>query len=69
MRHAHFRVGAVERDRWYEHMTAALAESHIDAALQKKMLEYFSMPASHLVITAHRIGPNERRLVRLPAGS
>ena len=52
MRHAHFRVGAVERDRWYEHMTAALAESQIDAALQKQMLEYFSMAANHLVNTA-----------------
>ena len=52
MRHSHFRVGAAERDRWYEHMTAALAEAQIDAGLQKQMLEYFSMAASHLVNTA-----------------
>jgi truncated hemoglobin YjbI len=33
-------------------MTAALAEAQIDAGLQKQMLEYFSMAASHLVNTA-----------------
>ena len=52
MRHGHFRVGADERDRWYEHMAAALADSRIDAALQKQMLEYFAMAANHLVNTA-----------------
>ncbi len=51
MRHAHFQVGLVERDRWYEHMAAALDEIEIDAALHGQMLEYFSMAATHLVNT------------------
>tara|TARA_X000000368_G_scaffold398940_1_gene369453 strand:+ start:45 stop:206 length:162 start_codon:yes stop_codon:yes gene_type:complete len=51
MRHAHFRVGLVERDRWYEHMAAALGEIEIDVELHEQMLEYFSMAANHLVNT------------------
>lgn len=52
MRHAHFRVGIVERDRWYGHMTAVLEEIEIDEGLHQQMLEYFSMAANHLVNTA-----------------
>tara|TARA_B100000745_G_scaffold295521_1_gene239721 strand:+ start:71 stop:232 length:162 start_codon:yes stop_codon:yes gene_type:complete len=52
MRHAHLRVGVAERDRWYDHMAAAVSESQIDADLQEQMLAYFSMAATHLVNTA-----------------
>ena len=52
MRHAHLRVGVVERDRWYHHMAEAVSESQIDADLQEQMLAYFSMAATHLVNTA-----------------
>jgi|TARA_X000000368_G_scaffold261141_1_gene206645 truncated hemoglobin YjbI len=51
MRHAHFRVGLLERDRWYEHMTAALDEKEIEIEVHRQMLEYFSMAANHLVNT------------------
>ena len=51
MRHAHFRVGRLERDRWYEHMTAALDEKEIEIEVHRQMLDYFSMAANHLVNT------------------
>ena len=52
MRHMHLRIGAAERDCWYHHMAAAVSESRIDADLQERMLEYFSMAANHLVNSA-----------------
>ena len=45
----HFRVGSAERDRWYEHMAAALSETQVSATIEEQMLEYFAMAANHLI--------------------
>ena len=47
----HFRVGSAERDRWYEHMAAALSETQVSATIEEQMLEYFAMAANHLINT------------------
>ena len=51
MRHMYFRVGSAERDRWYEHMAAALSETQVSATIEEQMLEYFAMAANHLINT------------------
>jgi hemoglobin len=49
MRHAPFRVGRAERDAWYHHMAASVAESDLDAELADRLLAYFTMAAEHMI--------------------
>jgi hemoglobin len=49
MRHAPFTIGAVERDAWVEHMTAAVRSGGLDEATEQQMLDYFTMAAAALV--------------------
>ena len=48
MRHAHFVIGAAERDAWLRHMTAAVKAAGLDAADEEELLSYFSMAARSL---------------------
>jgi len=49
MRHMHFVVGEDERDRWFHHMAASLAEAQLDPEVEKQVLDYFAMAATHLI--------------------
>ncbi|WP_082126742.1 globin [Allosalinactinospora lopnorensis] len=49
MRHAPFRVGAQERDRWLAHMRAAMDGIALPAALDRQMWEYMVMAAHSMV--------------------
>jgi hemoglobin len=51
MRHAPFRIGAVERDRWLHHMSAAVRDASLDPAIEAAMLEYFTNAADHMINT------------------
>jgi len=53
MRHMYFALGAEERDRWFTHMTAALAEGGLEPEVERQVVEYFSMAATHLVNSDH----------------
>lgn len=50
-RHLPFRIGAAERDRWLQHMAAAVKASAIGPLEQSQMLTYFEGAATHLVNT------------------
>jgi hemoglobin len=49
MRHAPFAIGQRERDRWIAAMTAALEEAHLEADLEQRFLDYFTMAADTLI--------------------
>ena len=49
MRHMHFVGGEDERDRWFHHMAASLAEAQLDPEVEKQVLDYFAMAATHLI--------------------
>ena len=49
MRHAPFVIGAVERDAWRRHMTAAVEASGAPAAEQAELLAYFTQASDFLV--------------------
>ena len=49
MRHARFGIGRVERDAWYRAMAASVVELDLDVAIERQLLDYFSMAADHLV--------------------
>ncbi|MFL6205300.1 MAG: globin [Acidimicrobiales bacterium] len=52
-RHVPFVIGEAERDRWLQHMTAALeslvAERDVDPQLAARMVDYFADAADFLV--------------------
>ncbi len=48
MRHFPYPVGPLQRDRWLQHMSAAVRSLDIDPALQTTMLDYFVTAAEHL---------------------
>jgi len=48
MRHAHFVIGAAERDAWLRHMTAAVKAAGLGAADEGELLSYFAMAARSL---------------------
>ncbi len=50
-RHLPFKIGAKERDRWLEHMTAAVKEAHVSAFDEAQILSYFTAASSHMVNT------------------
>jgi hemoglobin len=52
MRHAPFAVDAVARDRWLEHMRAALAELAPPPELARRLDEYLEYAADAMINTA-----------------
>jgi len=48
MRHAHFVIGAAERDAWLRHMAAAVKSAGLHEADEQELLSYFSMAARSL---------------------
>ena len=51
MRHARFAIGPTERDAWYQAMAASVLEADLDLDLERRLLEYFTMAADHLLNT------------------
>jgi hemoglobin len=49
MRHAPFAIGASERDAWFGHMCAALAEGGLEPDIEAQVVAYFDNAATHLV--------------------
>jgi hemoglobin len=49
MRHARFAIGSAERDAWYRAMAASVLELDLDVTIERRLLDYFSMAADHLV--------------------
>jgi hemoglobin len=49
MRHGHVRIGREERDAWYRAMSASVVEAELPVALERKLLDYFTMAADHLI--------------------
>jgi hemoglobin len=49
MRHFPFTIGTAERDRWYHHMSAAVAASGAPPAEQAELLAYFDMAATAMI--------------------
>ena len=45
MRHFPFDIGTAERDRWLEHMRAAVADSDPPDDVKHQLLDYFEMGA------------------------
>ena len=48
MRHFPFPVGPLQRDRWLQHMTAAVRSTGATAEVQQALLDYFVPAAEHL---------------------
>jgi len=48
-RHLGFRIGTAERDRWLQHMSAAVEASGVGALERAQLLTYFQATASHMV--------------------
>ena len=49
MRHAHFTIGAAERDAWLRHMRTALDELALDQVYDAQLWQYLVMAAHSLV--------------------
>ena len=49
MRHAPFAIGAAERDAWFGHMCAALAEGGLEPDVEAQVVAYFDNAATHLI--------------------
>lgn len=49
MRHVPFVIGEAERDAWYTHMTASLAEAGFAPDAQELMRSYFERAATFLI--------------------
>ncbi|RNL87319.1 globin [Halostreptopolyspora alba] len=60
MRHAPFRVGTRERDRWLEHMRAAMDEIALPAELDQQLWQYLVM-AAHSMVNTFDEPPTEQR--------
>jgi hemoglobin len=48
-RHLPFKIGALERDHWLQHMRSAVDASGAGSLERAQMLTYFEAVASHLV--------------------
>ena len=48
-RHLPFKIGAKERERWLEHMTAAVKAAHLGALDEAQVLGYFAAASSHMI--------------------
>ena len=51
MRHGHVAIGQAERDAWYRAMSASVVEADLPIEIERRLLEYFTMAADHLVNT------------------
>ena len=51
MRHGHVPIGSVERDAWYRAMSASVVEADLPVEIERRLLDYFTMAADHLVNT------------------
>jgi hemoglobin len=49
MRHGHVPIGPAERDAWYRAMAASVVEAELPVELERRLLDYFTMAADHLV--------------------
>jgi hemoglobin len=50
-RHLPFKIGQEERDRWLEHMTAAVKEAHLRPLDEAQVLGYFTAASTHMINT------------------
>ena len=57
MRHMHMKIGQAERDSWFGHMAAALADGGLSEEAESEVREYFENAAAHLVNEAIPGGP------------
>ena len=48
-RHVPFVIGALERDAWLRHMTAAVRQAGLETADEQELLAYFDMAARSLM--------------------
>jgi hemoglobin len=48
-RHFPFAIGTPERNAWFDHMSAAVAESGLDDEIEARLLDYFDAAATHLI--------------------
>jgi hemoglobin len=51
MRHAPFAIGPAERDAWYRAMAASVLELDLDVAIERRLLDYFTTAADHMINT------------------
>lgn len=49
MRHLPFEIGTAERNAWFGHMRAAVAESGLDPDVEEQVIAYFDNAATHLI--------------------
>ncbi|HEY2813189.1 MAG TPA: globin [Acidimicrobiales bacterium] len=49
MRHMPFAIGPAERDAWYRAMSASVLEADLDVDIERRLLEYFTMTAEHMI--------------------
>lgn len=49
MRHLPFVIGQAERDAWFGHMRAAVAEGGLDPDVEAQVVAYFDNAATHLI--------------------
>jgi hemoglobin len=50
-RHLPFKIGREERDRWLEHMTAAVKQAHLGPLEEAQVLGYFAAASTHMINT------------------
>jgi len=49
MRHFPFRIGQAERDAWFGHMRAAVAEGRLAPEVEAEVVAYFEGASTHLI--------------------
>jgi hemoglobin len=49
MRHFPFHIGQAERDTWFAHMRAALAQGGLAPEVEEQVLAYFDTASTHLI--------------------
>ena len=49
MRHAPFVITSGEKDAWLKHMLAAVRSGDLHPQIEEKMVDYFTMAATHLI--------------------
>lgn len=62
MRHVPFVIGPAERDAWFHHMATAVRAAGLDADIEERMVEYFTMSANHLVNAPDERAPDRPRI-------
>ena len=49
MRHFPFRIGQAERDAWFAHMRAAVAQGGLAPEIEAEVIAYFENASTHLI--------------------